>query len=65
MSIAAILDLLVKYGPSAVSLAQQLIKNIEAGKNSLTSAELQAMIAISQKTSAQYLADAGGPPAAA
>ncbi len=66
MPIAAVLALITQAGPAIVSvlpLIQQLVAWTEGGKTTVTSADIATLVALGQKSSAQYLAEAGGAPA--
>lgn len=59
MSTAAILTLIATYGPSIVPLIQQCITWIEAGKTTVTAADLQILSDFANKTSADFLKGTG------
>ena len=64
MTTAAIITAICQYGPSVVPLLQQAIAWAEGGKTTVTSADLDLLVKLGQKSSADYLAAAGGAPAA-
>lgn len=59
MTPAIIAQLLIAYGPTVLPLVQKLIAWIESGKKDVTSADIAELIAYGNKTSADYLKDAG------
>ena len=64
--IIAGIEEIVKYAPDALAAGQRLIAIIKnSGHPSLTPDDIALMEAFGAKTSADYLADAGGAPAAA
>lgn len=58
------LDLLTRYGPSAVTLAGKLWALHEAGNKPLTAADFAELDAYAAKTSADFLREAGVDKAA-
>ena len=66
MPIALILTVLaeaVKYGPDAIAAAKRIAAIIRDQHPSLTPEDIAALEAFGAKSSADYLADAGGAPA--
>lgn len=64
MGTAAIIGLVVQYGPSIIPLVQQLVTWAEGGKTTVTAADFAILAQLSSKTSADYLSLAGGAPVA-
>jgi hypothetical protein len=62
MTTAAILAAVLQYGPSVIPLIQQLVTWAEGGKTTVTAADFAILVQLSSKSSADYLAAAGGPP---
>ena len=64
--IAIIIAYLCKYGPDAYAGAKRLAEIIKnSGHPDLTAQDIADLEAFGAKSSEQYLADAGGAPAAA
>ena len=59
----AILAAVVQYGPSILPMIQSLITMIENKQTTVTAADIQQLIDLGKKTSADYLNEAGGLPA--
>ncbi len=55
MTPSLVLDLLLKYGPSAVQLASKLWALKEAGNKPLTAADFAELDAYAARTSADFL----------
>lgn len=64
MTPAAILALVVQYGPEILPLVQQLVKWVKENKTEVTPEDIALLISYGSKTSAQYLAEAKGTPSA-
>ena len=64
MPIVQVIALLAQYGPAILPLIQQAVAWAESGKTTVTSADLDLLVKLGQKSSADYLAAAGGAPAA-
>ena len=63
MPIATIIALVTTYGPDVLPVIQQIAAWIEGGKTAVTAADIAVLVAFGKKTSADYLAAAGGAPA--
>jgi len=63
MTILAAIAAVAQYGPSVLPVIQQLVAWAEAGKTTVTSADLDLLVKLGSKSSADYLAAAGGAPA--
>ena len=66
MPIALILGFiqgLIKYGPDGIAAGKQIVALVKANHAGLTADDI-ALLDSFDKTAAQYLADAGGAPAA-
>jgi hypothetical protein len=62
MTTAAIISLVLQYGPNIIPLVQQLVAWAEGGKTTLTSEDLALLVKLGNTPSSAYLAAAGGPP---
>lgn len=60
----AILAAVLQYGPSVLPIAQQLVAMIRDKKTEVTAEDLAQLIELGKKSSADYLAGAGGAPTA-
>lgn len=59
----AILAAVLQYGPSVLPMIQSLIAMVENKTTTVTAADIQALIDLGKKSSADYLAAVGGAPA--
>lgn len=64
MTPALILGAVLQYGPSCLPVIQSLVAMIKDKKTEVTPEDIQTLIDLGKKSSADYLAAAGGSPAA-
>jgi hypothetical protein len=50
-----LLQLLVAYGPAVLPLIQQIVSWIEAGKTTVSTADMAQLVALGQKKASDYL----------
>ena len=62
MAPALILSAVLQYGPSILPLIQSLITMIKTNKTEVTAEDIQMLIDLGKKSSADYLKEAGGAP---
>ena len=65
MPIVTVIAMLAQYGPAILPLVQQVVAWTEGGKTTVTSADINLLVELGRKSSADYLAAAGGAPVAA
>jgi len=63
MTPIAILAAVLQYGPDILPAIQQIVSWIEGSKTAVTAADIQLLVQLGSKKSADYLAAAGGVPA--
>lgn len=59
MSTALVLNAVLTYGPEIIPLITQLAAWIKGGKTEVTADDLAFLVKLSNKTAADYLAEAG------
>lgn len=62
MTPEAVLFAVLRYGPDILPVIQQIEGWIKTNKTEVTADDIAVLVAYGRKTSAEYLAEAGGAP---